>query len=169
MKEKLAELLTFQVQNAYHIKYRGRELKEHSEEFYENDYKERVGDSGLSFERLLGNIRLTEGSELRLGGLLLFGRNPQVFKPAFHVRAVSFYGNEAEGTEFRDSEDIKGNLSRQYKDTLGFLLRNLKKVQRGTQFNQQGESEIPQPVLISLVNVSLKFMQKYFTAPVSSV
>jgi len=136
------------------------------EEFYENDYKERVEDSELPLERLLENIKLAEKSELRLGGLLLFGRNPQVFKPAFHVKAVSFYGNEPEGTEFRDSEDIKGNLTRQYEHTLGFLLRNLKKIQNGIQFNQLGELEIPQPVLEELTVNALIHRDYYINAPI---
>jgi len=136
------------------------------EEFYENDYKERVEDSELPLERLLENIRLAEKSELRLGGLLLFGRNPQVFKPAFHVKAVSFYGDEPEGTEFRDSEDIKGNLSRQYKDTLGFLLRNIKKIQKGTQFNQQGELEIPRQATEELLVNALIHRDYYINAPI---
>ncbi len=136
------------------------------EEFYENDYKERVEDSGLPLERLLGNIRLAEKSELRLGGLLLFGRNPQVFKPAFHVKAVSFYGNEPDGTEFRDSEDIKGNLTRQYEHTLGFLLRNLKKIQKGSQFNQLGELEVPQSVLDELTVNALIHRDYYINAPI---
>lgn len=136
------------------------------EAFYENDYKERVEDSGLPLERLLENIKLAEKSELRLGGLLLFGRNPQAFKPAFHVKAVSFYGNEPEGIEFRDSEDIKGNLTRQYEHTLGFLLRNLKKIQKGTQFNQLGELEIPQPVLEELTVNALVHRDYYINAPI---
>lgn len=48
----------------------------------------------------------TKGGELTLGGLLYFGKAPQDFRPNFCIKAVSFFGNELGGTEYRDSRDI---------------------------------------------------------------
>jgi len=40
----------------------------------------------------LQNIGLGDGQELNLGGLLLFSKNPQRYRPAFMVKAVTFPG-----------------------------------------------------------------------------
>lgn len=85
-----------------------------------------------------------------MAGILLFGMNTQKFRPFCIVKAVSFVGNELTVTEYRDSEDITGNLFEQYKNARGFILRNLKKVQDDQHFNSLGRLEIPKILLFVL-------------------
>jgi len=100
-----------------------------------------------STERILSNLKLLKSPHLTLAGLLLFGKEPQRVRPQFMVKAVAFIGNSLAGTEYLDSEDIGSILSEQFKNTMGFLKRNLRKLQNGQNFNFPGVMEIPQVAL----------------------
>ncbi|MEN6568030.1 MAG: hypothetical protein ABFC57_17230 [Veillonellales bacterium] len=90
-----------------------------------------------------------------MAGLLLFGKSSQLRRPALMVKAISFFGNEIEGTLYRDSEDIKGNIPELFKDSMAFFMRNLHKLQNNKPFNSVGDLEIPKIVLEELlVNAS---------------
>lgn len=43
-------------------------------------------------EKLLNNLNIMKKGQLTLGGLLFFAKNPQKYRPAFCVKAVSFVG-----------------------------------------------------------------------------
>ncbi|MCL2020963.1 MAG: putative DNA binding domain-containing protein [Betaproteobacteria bacterium] len=132
------------------------------------DYFIRRFDSGSEFddqplEQLLQNLGLGNGYELNLAGLMLFGRNPQRWQPAFQVKAVTFPGTEAHDNRYLDSEDINGTLSEQYKGSIAFLRRNLHHVQRGRGFNTEGLLEIPEAALEELL-VNALIHRDYFTS-----
>lgn len=112
------------------------------------------------------NLCLAQNGGLTLAGLLLFGKKPQLRKPAFMVKAVSFVGNDVAATLYRDSEDIKGNISEIFKNSMGFLLRNLRKIQNGQPFNSIGELEIPKIVLEELLVNALIHRDYFIDAPV---
>lgn len=135
-------------------------------EWYEETYEEALEASDLNLPDILRNLRLGNGENLNLAGLLLFGRKPNLYKPAFLVKAVSFFGNDPAGSEYRDSEDIKGNLITQYKGTVSFILRNLHKKQNGKGFNTEGEPEIPKIVFEELVVNALLHRNYYINAPI---
>ncbi len=137
------------------------------EEFYEREYEETIDQAELPLDKLLSNLKLSGDNGLKLAGLLLFGKKPQDFKPAFQIKAVSFYGNDPTDTHFKDSEDIKGKLLNQYENTLGFILRNLRKIQNGNNFNQEGEPEIPRIVLEELLVNALVHRDYFINAPVN--
>ena len=42
---------------------------------------------------LLKNINVLRDEQLTLAGLLFFGKKPQRYRPAFCIKAVSFFGN----------------------------------------------------------------------------
>jgi predicted HTH transcriptional regulator len=69
--------------------------------FFENNYEQSVKETGQPIEKLLENLKLFRDGRLNLAGLLLFGLNPQKFKPIFIIKGVSFYGNDIAGTEYR--------------------------------------------------------------------
>ncbi len=103
-------------------------------------------------EVLLSNLGLLKDDELSLGGLLLFGKNPQKFRPTFTVQCVSFVGDEISTNRFRDKEEpFSGNLKELYQKTLSFITRNLKKVQRESSFNSPSELEIPMETIEELL------------------
>jgi ATP-dependent DNA helicase RecG len=108
------------------------------------------GDEG-ALPRMLENLNLASEGYLNLAGILLFAKNPMKYLPLSQVIAVSFIGNDIAGREYRDSENIEGNLKKLYTEGLVFMKRNLKKIQGDRDFNTTGVLEIPAPVLDELL------------------
>ena len=116
-------------------------------DFYKQQYDQEIDQLNTSTERILSNLKLLKSPHLTLAGLLLFGKEPQQIRPQLMVKAVAFIGNRLEGTEYLDSEDIESTLTEQFKGTMGFLKRNLRKRQNGQNFNFPGILEIPEIAL----------------------
>ena len=116
-------------------------------DFYKQQYDQEIDQLNTSTERILSNLKLLKSLHLTLAGLLLFGKEPQQVRPQLMVKAVAFIGNRLEGTEYLDSEDIGSTLAEQFKGTMGFLKRNLRKQQNGQNFNFPGILEIPEIAL----------------------
>ncbi|MBI4648158.1 MAG: putative DNA binding domain-containing protein [Bacteroidia bacterium] len=101
----------------------------------------------LSMSQVLNNMGLAKDKNLTLAGLLLFGNNPQRYKPMFTVQCISYIGNEISGSEFRDNEHpFEGNIVALFEKTMNFITRNLHKVQVEKSFNSIGQLEIPEKV-----------------------
>jgi len=120
-------------------------------EFHEKKYGVPFEGNEKSLLLTLENLNLASNGFPNLASLLLFGKNPMKYIPLSQVIAVSFVGNDLGGGEYRDSENIEGNLGKLYTAGLAFLKRNLKKIQNGQDFNSTGILEIPQPVLEELL------------------
>lgn len=131
--------------------------------YVERRYGQSDEYAGLSREQLLQNIGLGDGRELNLAGLLLFGRNPQRWRPAFEIKAVAFPGTALHDSRYLDSEDIKGTLAEQFRSAFSFIKRNLHHVQAGRGFNTLGELEIPETALEELL-VNALIHRDYFTS-----
>ena len=116
-------------------------------DFYKQQYDQEIDQLNAFTERSLSNLKLLKSQHLTLAGLLLFGKEPQQVRPQLMVKAVAFIGNRLEGTEYLDSEDIGSTLAEQFKGTMGFLKRNLRKRQNGQNFNFPGILEIPEIAL----------------------
>jgi ATP-dependent DNA helicase RecG len=93
-------------------------------EFHEKKYGIPFTGDEKSLPQVLGNLNLASDGFLNLAGLLLFGKNPMKYIPICQAIAVSFVGNEMGGDEYRDSENIEGNLKKLYTNGLAFLKRN---------------------------------------------
>ena len=80
------------------------------------DYLAKIDDeeSGFSLENVCRNLNILRDGKLTLGGLLFFSKNPQSYRPAFCIKAVSFFGNDIEDSEYRDSEDITGTIPQMF-------------------------------------------------------
>jgi ATP-dependent DNA helicase RecG len=144
-------------------------LMEHFSEFYAKQYSEEL-DAVLERERislsqLLKNLGLAHGNNLNLSGLLLFGRNPQRYRPAFIIKAISFAGNDPAGDKYRDSEEIGGSLREMYKGTMSFLTRNLRHLQGEKGINTEGDLEIAVDALEELVVNMLLHRDYFISAP----
>lgn len=133
---------------------------------YRKIYDEELEEINIELKQLLNNLDLMKKNNLSLAGLLLFGKDPQAKKPLFMIKAVSFFGNDKAGNEYRDEEEIRGNLSEQYKTGKSFLMRNLKKIQVEPSFNSEGKLEIPQIVLEELLVNALIHRNYYINSPV---
>ena len=138
---------------------------EHFGAFFLKQYGERLDETGVPLGQLLNNLGLTRETKLNLAGLMLFGRNPQRHRPAFVVKAVSFFGTDPAGDKYRDSQDIDGCLRNLYKETISFLMRNLRRVQNGKGFNTIGDPEVPPVVLEELVANMLLHRDYFISAP----
>ena len=133
--------------------------------FFIKQYEERIDETGIPLDQLLNNLGLARETNLNLAGLMLFGRNPQRHRPAFVVKAVSFFGIDPVGDQYRDSQDIDGNLLNLYKETMSFLMRNLRRVQNGKGFNTTGDLEVPSAALEELVANMLLHRDYFISAP----
>jgi len=139
--------------NAFFLKQYGRSVKQALE------------DSGLTMARLLNNLGLAKDETLNLAGLILFGRDPQRYRPAFVVKAVSFVGNDPAGVKYRDSEDIGGCLRDMQTRTMSFITRNLRRLQGDKDFNTEGDLEIPAVAIEELVVNMLLHRDYFISAP----
>lgn len=117
----------------------------------------------LSLDAVFQNLGLGDGRELNLAGLMLFGRNPQRWRPAFSIKAVAFPGTTITDSRYLDSQDISGPLPTQYTEGLAFIKRNLHRVQGNQGFNSLGLLEVPEVVLQELL-VNALVHRDYFTS-----
>lgn len=122
-----------------------------------------IEELDLPLPQLLENMKLLQNGECTLAGLVLFSKSTLRQYDYLTIGAVSWYGNEIAGTEYRESEDIKGNISKLYKDAKAFLLRQLKKVQKGQGPNSLGTLEIPE-IAIEEALINAIVHRNYFTA-----
>jgi len=142
---------------------------DHLGEFFARHHGEKIETvlerDGITIGRLLNNLGLARDTNLNLAGLLVFGRNPQRYRPAFVVKAVSYVGNDPAGDKYRDSEDIGGCLRDMHKRTMSFLTRNLRRLQGDKGFNTEGDLEIPVAALEELVVNMLLHRDYFISAP----
>ena len=102
-----------------------------------------------------------------LAGYLFFGKHPEYNCPTCMVKAVSFFGNELAGTQYRDSKEILGNMPQLYDKSMAFLKANLHNVQEeGASFNTLGKLEIAEEVLEEVVQNALVHRDLLRPAPI---
>jgi ATP-dependent DNA helicase RecG len=135
----------------------------HFREFFEKQSGEPLEEEDAPVK--LENLRLAKNGALTLAGLLLFGRNPQRYRPEVVVKAVSFVGTDPAGDRYRDSQDIGGCLRDIHARTMSFLQRNLRRIQAGQGFNTEGELEVPASALEELVVNMLLHRDYFISAP----
>lgn len=104
---------------------------------------------------LYKNLNILKSGRLTLGGLLFFAVNPQQYRPAFCIKAVSFFGNDIGGTDYRDSIDIVGTIPEMFEKGIAFFKTNLRHTQQEQNFNSTGILEISQIALEELLQNAL--------------
>ena len=116
---------------------------------------------------LKNNGLVMEDGTLTVAALMLMGKYPQRWLPAFTVRCVSFIGNSIGGTEFRDKSgnDADGNAVHLYNYIISFLTRNLRKKQVEKDFNSQGELEVSTASLSEIVTNGILHRSYVIEAP----
>ena len=135
-------------------------------DFLSEVYGEELPESPQELADLLENMNLARGSALNLAGLLLFGRHPHRAKPAFVVKAVRYPGTEINANHYLDSEDLEGALRPVFDGTMGFILRNLPKVQGRRSVNEPGSSPVSRTVFEELLVNALVHRDYFVQAPV---
>lgn len=106
-------------------------------------------------EKLLVNLNIMKDNKLTLGGLEFFSKNPQKHRPAFCIKAISFFGNSIGGSSYRDSKDIEGTIPEMFDQAMGFLTANLRSLQADQNFNTVGQLEISKIALEELLQNAL--------------
>ena len=135
-------------------------------DYFARVYGTPIEEQEISQETILENLYLAKDGVLTLSGLLLFGKRPQLLRPSFIIKAASFAGNELEDVVYRDSEDVSGNMAEMYQKGLGFLLRNLRRLQFDKSVNSVGDLEVPKIVLEELLVNALVHRDYFIEAPI---
>lgn len=134
-------------------------------DFLDHFYHESLHDSDDEKLKILENMNLATRQRLNLAGLLLFGKKPQLYKPQFIIKAVSFTGTKITDN-YIDSEDYEGSLREIFQGALGFVMRHLFKIQKEKSVNSVGDPEIPRIVLEELLVNALIHRDYFVSAPI---
>jgi predicted HTH transcriptional regulator len=125
---------------------------------------------GVSMEVLMRNLHfMRPDGKLTVAAMLLFGKHPQRWLPAYTAKCISYVGNYVGGIQFRDKvndSDMEGNLLHQYETIMAFFTRNLRNVQVSKDFNSQGKLEISYAALIEFVVNALVHRSLNWKAPI---
>ena len=103
-------------------------------------YSLNLDSLGKKAEQMLKNIHiLNQVGTPTLAGYLFFGKHPEYHCPTCMVKAVSFFGNDLGGMQYRDTKEILGNMPQVYEKSMMFLKANLhSRQEEGTSFNSLG-------------------------------
>ncbi len=134
--------------------------------FYESQFEEPLADQELPLPQILSNLNLAKNGSLNIAGALLFAQNVQYRLPAFIVKCVTYPGIELDEDEYLDSQDVTGTLRQVFDDVLGFVLRQIRRVQGDQGVNSLGELEVPKIVFEELIANALIHRDYFVTAPV---
>ena len=120
--------------------------------FLHKNFKYEYPQSTEDLLRLLQNLNLaTSDGRLNLAAVLMFTENPDRIAPLCVVRAIRYPGNEIHVTNYIDTESFEGPLQEIFDDAMGFIMRNLHKIQGGRGVNSPGLPEIPREVFEELL------------------
>jgi len=136
-------------------------------DFLRDVYQQAWPDTPGELLTLLQNMNLaTDNGLLNLAGVLLFAERPQWIKPQFIIKAIRYPGNAIHSTEYLDTEDFDGPLTRIFEGAMAFVMRNLRKVQAGQGINSPGAPEIPQVAFEELLVNALMHRDYLVSAPI---
>lgn len=132
------------------------------------EYLRKIEDTDLDIpeERLYRNLNIIKDERLTLAGLLFFAKHPQQFRPAFCIKAVSYFGNDISGSDYRGSKDIVGSVPEMFDQAMGFFNTYLKHKQKEQNFNTTGVLEISPIALEELLQNALTHRDYSKNAPV---
>lgn len=136
-------------------------------DFLRATYDRSLPESDEELSRLLQNMNLvTEDGRLNLAGVLLFGENPEWVVPQFAVKCIRYPGNEIHADSYLDTEDYAGPMDSVFQGALGFIMRNLHKVQAGQNVNAPGRPEIAKAAFEELLVNALAHRDYLINAPI---
>lgn len=138
------------------------------DDYLQKVYATTLDGFGSKAEQVLKNIHvLNHNGVPTLAGYLFFGKHPEYNCPTCMVKAVSFFGNDLAGTQYRDTKEILGNMPQLYDKSMAFLKANLHNVQEeGASFNTVGKLEIAEEVLEEVVQNALVHRDLLRSAPI---
>jgi predicted HTH transcriptional regulator len=137
------------------------------QEYFKAEFGEPYQKKGLTLEKALRAKKVMRNGRLTLAGLLFFGREPQVFRPVFTIKTVSFVGNSIGGCNYRNKpEDLTGTIPGIYKQAMMFLKASLRYLQNGQGFNSHGVPEVSLIALEEVVQNALVHRDYFKSSPI---
>ncbi len=132
------------------------------------EYLKKIEDSDTDIpeEQLYVNLNILKEGQMTLGGLLFFAKDPQKYRPVFCIKAVSFFGNDIAGNDYRGSKDIIGTIPEMFEQAMGFFNTYLEHKQKDQNFNTTGQLEISPVALEELLQNALTHRDYSKNAPV---
>ena len=134
--------------------------------FFQRRFGKILDNEKLSLPKILENMNLLKDGSLTVSGTLLFADTPQYKLPAFIVKAGAFDANDLSTTQYNDSRDIAGKLSDVFRQTVNFIVSNLRHVQGDQGINSVGIPEISPEVIEELISNALIHRDYFISAPV---
>ncbi len=136
-------------------------------EYFKKEFNSSIEEKGLTFEKALKAKKVLRNEKLTLAGLLFFGNNPQNIKPAFCVKAVSFFGNSISGKDYRNKpQDLEGTIPDLFDKGIKFIESNLRHIQKKQNFNSIGILEISRDALVEILVNALVHRDYLKNAPI---
>ena len=136
-------------------------------EYFKKEFGKTYEERGLSYEQALRAKRVLRNNQLTLAGLLFFGKDPQAVKPAFTIKAVSFFGNDLEAKDYKSKpSDFRGTIPELFNYGISFLKENLAFLQSGESFNSKGQLEISPIALEELLQNALVHRDYFKNSPI---
>ncbi len=136
-------------------------------EYFKKEFGKSFKERGLTLEEALKAKRVLKNNQLTLAGLLFFGKAPQTIKPAFTIKAVSYFGNDFEGNQYRNKpRDLTGTIPELFDKGITFLKSNLNFIQTGESFNTPGVLEISSIALEELLQNALVHRDYFKNSPI---
>ena len=112
-------------------------------DYFKKEFGMTYEEKRLTLEEALRVKKVLRNGHLTLAGLLFFGNEPQLFRPAFTIKAAMFIGNDIGGNNYRSKpEDLTGPVPELYKQGLMYLKSSIRYLQNGQGFNSHGIPEI---------------------------
>ncbi|MEO0554807.1 MAG: RNA-binding domain-containing protein [Bacteroidota bacterium] len=136
-------------------------------DYFKKEFGKTIEERGLTYKQAIKAKRIIRNNQLTLAGLLFFGKSPQSVKPAFTIKAVSFFGNSIEGNQYRSKpKDLTGTIPELFEKAMSFLTSNLDSLQNKESFNAQGKLEISQIALEELLQNALVHRDYFKNSPI---
>jgi len=136
-------------------------------EYFKKEFGKTYEERGLSYEQALRAKRVLRNNQLTLAGLLFFGKDPQAVKPAFTIKAVSFFGNDIEAKDYKSKpSDFTGTIPELFNHGISFLNENLAFLQSGESFNSKGQLEVSPIALEELLQNALVHRDYFKNSPI---
>ncbi|MES2198587.1 MAG: RNA-binding domain-containing protein [Chlamydiota bacterium] len=136
-------------------------------DFLRQVYDQAFPDRQEDLLKLLQNMNLaTKEGFLNLAGVLLFGEHPEFIKPQFVIKAICYPGEDIHISNYVDTEEYIGPFQKIFDGTIGFITRNLHKVQGDQGVNSPGIPEIPRSALEELLVNALVHRDYFVNAPI---
>jgi predicted HTH transcriptional regulator len=136
-------------------------------EHFKKEFGISFEEKGLTLEEALRAKKVMRNSHLTLAGLLFFGNEPQVLRPAFTIKAAMFIGNDIGGNNYRSKpEDLTGIIPELFKQGMMYLKSCIRYLQNGQGFNSHGIPEISIIAMEEVLQNALVHRDYFKNAPV---